>query len=121
MSTNEIEKNVLFSESPASWNTKYLSPDGYVCQFTLRADNGTKLLEMANLALVHLKESGCIPYYYGNGPQSSQNTKENKANNNEFKGSPAWCPIHECEMQLWEKEGNIWYSHKINGEWCKGA
>jgi len=33
-----------FSEAPASWNTKYLRPDGFVCQLTLRGTDGAELL-----------------------------------------------------------------------------
>ena len=41
----ETQAEVLFTESPASWNTRYLTPDGFICQLTLREDNGVRLLE----------------------------------------------------------------------------
>jgi hypothetical protein len=33
---------------------------------------------------------------------------------------PILVPIHECEMKRWEKDGRIWYSHKVDGKWCTG-
>jgi len=125
MSTNNGTKSeVLFTEAPASWNTKYLSPDGFVCQLTLRADAGCKVLEKAKVALVHLMENDCTPYYYGNGPRQQVEAKSNEnskqANGNQPVDNPAWCRVHQCEMQRWEKEGRVWYSHKVDGQWCTG-
>jgi hypothetical protein len=34
---------------------------------------------------------------------------------------PAWCPIHGVAMQRREREGQVWYSHKLaDGTYCKG-
>ena len=33
---------------------------------------------------------------------------------------PAWCSIHQCEMKRWEKDGRIWFSQKVDDDWCKG-
>ena len=33
---------------------------------------------------------------------------------------PSWCPVHECQMKQWEKEGRTWYSHKTDDGWCSG-
>jgi len=31
------------------------------------------------------------------------------------------CPIHEVEMKKHEKEGETWWSHKLDdGTWCNG-
>ncbi|GAG14678.1 unnamed protein product, partial [marine sediment metagenome] len=32
------------------------------------------------------------------------------------------CTIHNCDMKRREKEGQVWYSHKIEGteDWCRG-
>jgi len=31
------------------------------------------------------------------------------------------CPIHGVEMTRHEKEGGVWYSHKLeDGSWCRG-
>ena len=42
--SNGVE--VLFTESPASWNTRYQTKDGFVCQLTIRAEKGKELLEL---------------------------------------------------------------------------
>jgi hypothetical protein len=31
-----------------------------------------------------------------------------------------WCPKHGVQMQPQQKEGRQWFSHKIDGQWCKG-
>jgi len=32
-----------------------------------------------------------------------------------------WCQIHNCAMQLNQKNGRSWHSHRLpDGEWCKG-
>ena len=53
---------VLVSESPASWNTRYQSPEGFVCQLTLRAETGSELLKRVAAAIEHLLENDCTPY-----------------------------------------------------------
>jgi len=32
-----------FDEAPASWNTRYLDPNGFECQITLRGESGSEL------------------------------------------------------------------------------
>jgi hypothetical protein len=84
-----------------------------VCQLTLRCDTGIQLLEKAKGAIAHLMENGCMPYYYGNGPSPKNNGKQ-------AGDEASWCPIHECEMNRYEKNGHAWYSHKVGDTWCKG-
>ena len=119
----------LFSEAPASWNTRYLDPNGFECQITLRGENGSELLEKARLAIAFLLEHGCTPYAYRSAPRPSENKGEGTKNGNGTHGTsgpngtdanPSWCAIHGCEMKRWERDGRVWYSHKANGEWCRG-
>ena len=42
--------DVLFTEAAASWNAKYLTPDGFECQITLRGDSGQEVLEKSQRA-----------------------------------------------------------------------
>ena len=110
-----------FTESPASRNTRYITPDGFTCQLTLRADKGLELLEKANGALTYLREQGNIPFYgysKDNGNQQSQH--QNNITENHTDDNPAWCPIHEQEMKKWNKNGKVWYSHKTEEGWCSG-
>ena len=103
---------VLVTESPASWNTLYLTQDGFRCQLTLRGETGQEVLDKAQSALAHLAEKGCQPQGY-NGHSSRNGSNGNGA------GSRL-CPIHQTAMRRWEKDGKVWYSHKVDGQWCKG-
>jgi hypothetical protein len=113
-----------FPEAPASWNTKYVDPNGFECQITLRGETGSDLLEKAANAINYLLKNGCTPYvYYRNGSQKpATKTEECKKEDikPDSKDNPAWCPIHECEMKRWDKNGRVWYSHKAGGGWCSG-
>ena len=120
-------------EAPASWNTRYLSPEGFVCQITLRADSGRELLEKTQVAITHLIEIGCTPCEAltfrpksnGNGhkPQAAVNgasASTNTSPSNED-GNAHLCPVHGVEMRRWEKNDRIWFSHKADdGSWCSG-
>jgi len=102
--------DVLFTESPASWNTRYVTPQGFVCQITIRGENGKDLLEKADSALNYLSTQGYRPDTY-----QRRNGKSNG------KGQGKQCPIHHCQMKRYEKEGKTWYSHKLeDGSWCYG-
>ena len=123
---NEKTTTTSFDEAPASWNTRYLDPSGFECQITLRSETGTELLEKAASAIAYLLKNCCIPYVYRSnasrkecGVSDTQDAKTGgeKPNGN---GNPAWCPIHDCEMKRWDKDGRVWYSHKVDGEWCRG-
>ena len=130
MTTNHTPKtDVLFTEAPASWNTKYLTPEGFECQITLRAETGSELLEKATSAIGYLLKSGCLPYSYRPVLRPPSEPKPNGESNTNSDGtslssqdktSPAWCPIHHCEMKRWDKNGKTWYSHKVDGKWCTG-
>lgn len=105
-------QEIHFTESPASWNTLYLTPEGYRCQLTLRGETGQEVLEKAQGALNFLAQQGCQPQGYPN--RSSRN------GSNGHKPDTQVCPIHQVEMRRREKDGRVWYSHKVDGQWCKG-
>ena len=110
MTTTDPKPDVLFTESPASWNTRYVTPEGFVCQITIRGENGKDLLEKADIALNYLTQHGYTPDTYNN--------RNGKGNSN---GGGKLCPIHGCQMKRYEKEGKSWYSHKLDdGSWCYG-
>ena len=124
---NSPKSSTVMTEAPASWNTKYVTPDGFVCQITLRGETGKDLLEKANVALTWLKENGFLPCEnnnYGkrnNGSKPEVNGQPNTNGNGNNNGHPAnFCPIHQCEMKRWEKDGKVWFSHKAEGGWCTG-
>ncbi len=109
-----------FAEAPASWNTRYVRPDGFVCQLTLRGQDGADLLPKTDQAVKWLIAHNCQPMngYEVNSKGSGQVETAPKLENGQ--ADPAWCPIHECTMKRREKDGQVWYSHKVNGEWCRG-
>jgi hypothetical protein len=101
----DLKPDTSFLEAPASWNTRYITPSGFVCQITIRGENGKELLEKAGLALTYLAEHQYLP-----------DTSFHKNGNGETK----LCPIHQCEMKHREKDGKTWYSHKTDDGWCYG-
>lgn len=107
MSANPtIKPDVAYTEAPASWNTSYITPEGYVCRITIRGENGRDLLDKANSALTFLKEHGCMP-----------EQKFNRSGNAERK----MCSIHQCELKRFEKGGKSWFSHRMDdGSYCYG-
>jgi len=92
-----------YAEAPASWNTSYITQDGFVCRITLRGETGKDLLDKASVALAYLMEHGFQPEH-----NNRKDTKE--------------CPIHHCEMIKYEKGGHSWFGHRlIDGSWCRGV
>lgn len=120
--SEEAVSTTLFTESPASWNTRYITQDGFTCQLTLRSESGKELLEKANSALAYLREQGCIPFYgyQKNSNQDDNNRDANTKKDNNNTLDPTWCPIHEVEMKRYEKNGAVWFSHKTPDGWCNG-
>ena len=123
---NNKKDQLVFPEAPASWNTRYVDPEGFECQITLRGESGLELLEKASSATSYLLKNGCTPYSYnrygGRQPDGSKNGTEqgNSNGDNGHQDDPSWCLIHQCDMKRWERDGRVWYSHKVNGTWCKG-
>ena len=115
MSENQ-NPTTIFTESPASWNTRFITKDGFTCQLTLRSENGMELLERANSAIVHLREEGCIPFYGYSNNHYQKDNNDTDTNSDETK----WCPIHDEEMKQWQKNGKSWFSHKTSDGWCYG-
>jgi hypothetical protein len=110
-----------FTESPASWNTRYITEDGFTCQLTIRAESEGELFERAKSALTFLREQGNIPFY-GYSRENSYHESQHQENvkENHSTDDPSWCPIHEVEMKKWSKNGKVWYSHKTTEGWCSG-
>jgi hypothetical protein len=104
------QSTVNFQEAPASWNTRYIDPSGFECQLTLRSASGADLLKKAGAALSALVDAGCTP------------TVNNQPNGRPHE-QPAMtvCEFHNAEMKRHEKDGQVWYSHKLaDGSYCKG-
>ena len=85
--------DVLFTESPASWNTRYITPEGYICQITLRGENGKDLLEKAGIALAYLADHNFVP-------DTGYRKNNNGGINGNGNGDNKVCPVHGVEMKL---------------------
>jgi len=97
---------IACTEAPASWNTSYITSDGFVCRITLRGETGKDLLEKADVAIAFLLEHGFQP------ERSHPNPRQREVK---------LCPIHQAEMKKFEKNNKSWFSHKLaDGSWCNG-
>ena len=120
------QPNVLTFEAPASWNTRYLTPEGFECQLTLRGESGLDLLEKVQGAIAFLLKSGCTPIAHSfskpafAAPSNNGHNGSAEPSNGEAHDERAWCPIHNVTMKRWEKDGRVWYSHKAGDQWCTG-
>ena len=107
MASNTRYRNV-YVEAPVSFNSRYITPQGFVCQITLRGENEFDLIEKANATLSLLLEQG-------NSPCESSN------NNHHTNQDIKVCLLHHAEMRRREKDGRYWYSHQLeDGSWCWG-
>jgi len=57
----DLKPETTFLEAPASWNTRYITPAGFICQISQRGENGKGLLERAVVALACLAEHHFLP------------------------------------------------------------
>ena len=113
--TTDLKPEVLFTESPASWNTRYITPDGFACQITLRGENGKDLLDKAGIALAYLADHNFLP-----DPGYRKNGTGNGGNHGNSANDGKLCPVHGCEMKRREKDGSVFHSHKTENGWCYG-
>jgi len=113
MATPNTKPESTFVEAPASWNTRYVTREGFTCQITIRGESGKDLLEKAGIALSYLLEHGYTP--------ERSHQRHHGRNNNKSQRDGRICPIHQCQMKRFEKDGNAWFSHKTDdGNWCRG-
>jgi hypothetical protein len=107
-------------DEPASWSTHYMDPSGFECELTLRAANGADLLKKAGAALLNLVNAGCQPVQrvanIGGGSKPIEAPKMPDGS-----PDPTWCTIHGLAMSRHEKNGQIWFSHKVGDDYCKGG
>ena len=104
------EERATHSEAPASWTVRYTTEDGYGCMLTLRGDSGAELLPKTLAAVQWLTAHGCQP----DGPKRSEGAPA-KANDTLL------CPLHGVPMPRRDRNGQSWYSHRLDdGTWCRG-
>src|SRR4030042_5258812 len=89
MDANNNHNNKVndFPEAPASWNTRYIDPNGFECQITLRGETGSELLEKATNAINYLLKNGCFPYVYRPGARQITEAKSSTDQSNGTNGT----------------------------------
>lgn len=111
-----------YSETVSTWSARYMSPAGYVCLLSLQADTGEAVLKKAEAAIAYLVETKCLPAI--NNPNAKMEETKPDAIAEEkqpSKVADSFCPIHKSVMKQWTKNGKTWYSHRVNGKWCRGV
>jgi len=105
----------------ATFTVHAVTKDGFLCTLTL-SDSSTKdLMIRALSALTWLRENGFEPPV--KAPAQPQPTEAAKPAPVLPDGTPdpAWCPVHQVAMSRREKDGQVWYSHKLpDGSYCRG-
>ncbi len=136
------------SEAPYSVNFLARNASGFEMQFTLRATSEAALFERVESLTARLLQSGFEPIGRSQGRREAASPTVTRApeppkaelpaaeplfedawTGGELEAevpqdSPSWCPIHNVEMRRYERNGEVWYSHKAQGDrgeyWCKG-
>ena len=66
-------------------------------------------------------DAGHFPNGLGYSVRTGHGQATGDGNGNAKANGLAWCTIHDCAMDRYEKNGRSWYSHRIEGgKWCKG-
>ena len=87
------------NEAPFSWNTRYLTANGWTCQLTIRSDTGADLFDKVEKAVAWLTEKGCTP---------AEGYRTTSASSNGNGSTPPMCPTHGTPMKA-SKHGGGWY------------
>jgi hypothetical protein len=108
-------------EAPASWNVKYLM-QGYDCLLTIRAESAKELLDGTPKVLAWLQANGAEPTRPSYQPASPNGQASSTEPPKMPDGStdPTWCAIHSIAMKRHEKDGQVWFSHKVGDSYCRG-
>jgi hypothetical protein len=103
-------------EAPASVNVR-LTIGGREVQLTLRDHDEARLLVWLEEVLQRYPQPQppAPPVSQGQGPLSPQ-LHNAAAMHRPVTG---FCPVHQVQMTLNDKNGRQWYSHKTADGWCK--
>lgn len=94
-----------FTEAPASFNVKAISPAGFDIMLTLRDDNSTRLMKRVKGALKWLADNKFTPASARNSGGSSGNGPNANSGDGKQKyciqkcDDPGFCPVHGKEMK----------------------
>jgi len=107
------------TQAGAEFNVFFKNPLGFKCHLKLHGLSGRDVLETAAGALAYLAANNFVPEH-STAVTPTEPTRENLPADGT--ASASYCTIHQCEMKRREKDGQVWYSHKIEGtdDWCRG-
>ena len=92
----------------------YLEGPGLDCQLTLRGIDAAEVLTLAEQLMAKMA---------GVGVESAPGPQNGNGNGAALvkPADVAWCSIHDCAMDRYEKNGRSRHSRRIEGgKWCKG-
>lgn len=96
----EKTHEMMFTEAPASFNVKCISPQGFDCMLTLRDVDAPGLMTRAWNALNWLAEKGFTPT---TAPAAA------RSGNGGGNGNAPLCPVHQKPMKESSKKPGTWY------------
>lgn len=99
----QVFKVTGFTEAPASFNVKAISPQGFDIMLTLRDADTKALIDRAEGALTWLSSKGFQP----TGRRGSGNSGNNQANGNQ--GEAPLCPTHGKPMLPSKHKSGEWF------------
>lgn len=93
---------------------------GFPCELTITDGDTKSLMERGLAALAWLAEQGFEPLA-AQPPAPSEPQATPAPRLADGTPDPAWCPIHGVAMRRREKNGDVWYSHRLeDGSYCRG-
>jgi hypothetical protein len=110
----EGEKGELQSKAEARYTVEAYYK-GFRLLLTLPFENGGVVVGVLD-KMAELGFTGERTIYQA--PQLS--TPETAGNGNGKETEAHVCSIHQAEMKRFEKNGQVWYSHKTDNGWCSG-
>ena len=114
-----LEMITAIPEAPASASVRF-QLEGFEWLFTVRnfsdKEPGRELLTKVKGVNEAIVKMGGAPIY-GKNANQERSAIGSKAPEED---DPSWCPVHNLKMTKYEKEGRSWYSHQVDGEWCRG-
>lgn len=95
--------------------------DGFRCTWTLSDDDSKALATRALGLLQWLKDNGFNPVRQEPQAQADPAPAKPAPTLPDGTPDPAWCPVHQVAMKRRERNGEVWYSHRLpDGTYCKG-
>ena len=101
-------------------NLFFKTTDGFKAHIKLHGEDSIDMLERGERAINWLNNKGWTPEYQPNDKPAEPSRDDLPADGTAM---ATFCTIHNCEMKRREKDGQVWYSHKIAGtdDWCRGT